>query len=135
MDPLEPETKRRRTRRLAPSRPEPGPQPSASSPGPRRVRQLVPAPPIAPQPLLAARRERQLGESRHLKAAVLGRPLPRSLGQVVEDLAKQPVTEECPCGPASGPGTRGTMRKASRDEGHTLSYFVLDVYICICISV
>ncbi|CAK0795767.1 unnamed protein product, partial [Prorocentrum cordatum] len=62
--------------------------------GARRTRQLVPAPPIAPLPLPAARRERQLGESGLLKTAVLSRPLPRSLGQVVEDLTKVPVPAE-----------------------------------------
>ncbi|CAK0856481.1 unnamed protein product, partial [Prorocentrum cordatum] len=85
---------RRRTRLLAPPRLEPGSQASAGSQGAWRVRQLVPAPPIAPQPLPAARRERQLGESRHLREAVLGRPPPQSLGQVVEGLAKQPAPAE-----------------------------------------
>ncbi|CAK0823925.1 unnamed protein product, partial [Prorocentrum cordatum] len=88
------ETGRRRTRQLAPSRPEPGLQPSARGQEARRTRQLVPAPPIAPQPLPAARRERQLGESGLLKTAVLSRPLPRSLGRVVEDLTKVPVPAE-----------------------------------------
>ncbi|CAK0860615.1 unnamed protein product [Prorocentrum cordatum] len=68
--------------------------PPARGRGVRRTRQLVPAPPIAPLPLPAARRERQLGESGLLKTAVLSRPLPRSLGQVVEDLTKVPVPAE-----------------------------------------
>ncbi|CAK0901058.1 unnamed protein product, partial [Prorocentrum cordatum] len=68
--------------------------PPARGQGVRRTRQLVPAPPIAPLPLPAARRERQLGESGLLKTAVLSRPLPRSLGQVVEDLTKVLVPAE-----------------------------------------
>ncbi|CAK0809789.1 unnamed protein product [Prorocentrum cordatum] len=72
--------------------------PSAHGQEARCTRQLAPAPPVAPQPPPAARREHQLCESELLKTAVLSRPLPRSPGQMAEDLGKVPVPAE----PAQG---------------------------------
>ncbi|CAK0845234.1 unnamed protein product [Prorocentrum cordatum] len=56
--------------------------------------QLAPLAPVTPLPSPAARRAHLLCESELLKTAVQGRPLPRSLGQMAEDLKEMPVPAE-----------------------------------------
>ncbi|CAK0819305.1 unnamed protein product, partial [Prorocentrum cordatum] len=60
--------------------------------------QLAPLAPVTPLPSPAARRAHLLCESELLKTAVQGRPLPRSLGRMAEDLKEMPVPAE----PAQG---------------------------------